>query len=109
MSVAELPPHVAPPPVDIVRPAVTTQRWRLTLEQAAYIGLFVLALLTHLWGLGDLALHHDETLHAAYSWRPYTSQGFMHDPMLQGPFLYYIVALMYFLFGDSDTSARLSV
>jgi hypothetical protein len=109
MSVAELPPRVAQPPATISPPTDRPARFTLTLEQAAYIGLFVLALLTHLWGLGDRALHHDETLHAAYSWRLYTGQGFMHDPLLHGPFLYHIVALMYFLFGDSDTSARLSV
>src|SRR5690348_14998205 len=98
MSVAELPPRVAQPPAAISPPTDRPARFTLTLEQAAYIGLFVLALLTHLWGLGDRALHHDETLHAAYSWRLYTGQGFMHDPLLHGPFLYHIVVLMYFLF-----------
>jgi predicted membrane-bound mannosyltransferase len=108
MSVAELPPRVAPPaalPLPTERPT----RFALTYEQLAYLALFVLALITHLWGLGDRALHHDETLHAAYSWRLYTGQGFIHDPLLHGPFLYHIVALMYFLFGDSDFTARLSV
>ncbi|HJZ47757.1 MAG TPA: flippase activity-associated protein Agl23 [Roseiflexaceae bacterium] len=84
-------------------------RFVFTLEHFAYLGLFALALLTHLWGLGDRALHHDETLHAAYSWRLYMGQGFEHDPLLHGPFLYHIVALMYFLFGDNDFTARLSV
>jgi 4-amino-4-deoxy-L-arabinose transferase-like glycosyltransferase len=116
MSVAEIPPRAAPPAADrqpaahhepslsAIRPA----RFALTFEQAAYIGLFALALLTRLWGLGDRALHHDETLHAAYSWRLYTGQGFLHDPLLHGPFLYHIVALGYFLFGDSDFTARLT-
>ncbi len=84
-------------------------RFAPTYEQLAYAGLVLFALLTHLWGLGDRALHHDETLHAAYSWRLYTGQGFIHDPLLHGPFLYHIVALMYFLFGDNDFTARLSV
>lgn len=108
MSVAELPPRVAPPAA-IPQPTERLTRFALTYEQLAYVALFVLALITHLWGLGDRALHHDETLHAAYSWRLYTGQGFIHDPLLHGPFLYHIVALMYFLFGDSDFTARLSV
>jgi hypothetical protein len=117
MSVAEIPPHAAPPPVDPqlaarARPdrgRIAPGRFALTYEHAAYIGLIALALLLRLWGLGDRSLHHDETLHAAYSWRLYTGQGFLHDPLLHGPFLYHIVALGYFLFGDNDFTARLTV
>ncbi|HEU5101308.1 MAG TPA: flippase activity-associated protein Agl23 [Roseiflexaceae bacterium] len=111
MSVAEFPPRVVQPPAEIARPVDQDRpaRFTFTLEHALYVGLFALALLTRLWGLGDRALHHDETLHAAYSWRLYTGQGFEHDPLLHGPFLYHIVALMYFLFGDNDFTARLSV
>src|SRR5215211_6736420 len=106
MSVAELSPPVAPPPATAAIPTDRAARFTLTYEHVAYIGLFIVALLTHLWGLGDRALHHDETLHAAYSWRLYTGQGFAHDPLLHGPFLYHITALMYFLFGDNDFTAR---
>src|SRR4051812_27640031 len=100
MSVAELPPPVAQLQAAKSTPTARidrTARFAFTYEQAAYVGLFVLALLVHFWGLGDRALHHDETLHAAYSWRLYMGQGFIHDPLLHGPFLYHIVALMYFL------------
>lgn len=109
MSVAEFPPRVARPQAEIFQPVDQPARFAITFEHAAYVGLFALALLMHLWGLGDRALHHDETLHAAYSWRLYTGQGFEHDPLLHGPFLYHITALMYFLFGDNDFTARLSI
>jgi predicted membrane-bound mannosyltransferase len=109
MSVAEFPSRITQPPIEAPRPIDQPARFVLTLEHGAYLGLFALALLTRLWGLGDRALHHDETLHAAYSWRLYTGQGFEHDPLLHGPFLYHIVGLMYFLFGDNDFTARLSV
>jgi uncharacterized protein (TIGR03663 family) len=117
MSVAEIPPQATQPPADIQplvrsRPAEAVERparFALTIEHAAYIVLIALALLLRLWGLGDRSLHHDETLHAAYSWRLYTGQGFLHDPLLHGPFLYHIVALGYFLFGDNDFTARLTV
>jgi len=109
MSVAEIPSRVAQPPAERYAPVDRPARFAITLEHVAYFCLFALALLTHLWGLGDRALHHDETLHAAYSWRLYTGQGFAHDPLLHGPFLYHITALMYFLFGDNDFTARLSV
>ncbi len=109
MSVAELPPRVVPSPVDTSSATDRSRRLTLTLEQAAYIGLFLLALLAHLWGLGDRALHHDETLHASVSWHLFMGEGFTHDPLLHGPFLYFFNALIYFLFGDNDYTARLGV
>jgi predicted membrane-bound mannosyltransferase len=84
-----------------------SERRGLTLEQLAYVLLFILALLFHFYRLGDGALHHDETHHANYSWRLFSGLGFVHDPLLHGPFLYHIGALFFFLFGDSNTTARL--
>ncbi|PDW04546.1 flippase activity-associated protein Agl23 [Candidatus Viridilinea mediisalina] len=81
--------------------------WSLTVEQLAYLALGVLALIAHLWALGDRALHHDETLHASYSWFLFVGRGYIHDPLLHGPLLYYLGALGYFLFGDNDFTARL--
>jgi predicted membrane-bound mannosyltransferase len=81
---------------------------QLSMEQAAWLLIGVLALLSRLWQLGDHALHHDETLHAYYSWRLLSGEGYLHDPLLHGPFLYHINALVFFLFGDNDTTARLA-
>src|SRR5918997_767221 len=92
----------------VAQPSVLATRRVFTVEHGLYLVVGVLALFTHLFLLGDRALHHDETLHAQYSWRIYTGQGYTHDPLLHGPFLYYWTALVYFLFGDSDTTARLS-
>ena len=58
-------------------------------------------------GLGDRALHHDETLHAFFSWLIFHGEGYVHDPLLHGPFLYFFGALIYFLFSVSDATARL--
>lgn len=68
----------------------------------------VLAIVSRLWALGDRALHHDETLHAAYSWYLFSGRGYMHDPLLHGPLLYHLGAFFFFLFSDNDTTARLS-
>ncbi|MBV9789147.1 MAG: TIGR03663 family protein [Chloroflexi bacterium] len=102
-------PPTERPPVSHVSIALTEpRRWSLTVEQMLYLLIGVLSVLTHLYLLGDRAFHHDETLHAAYSWRIYQNQGYLHDPLLHGPFLYYFTALQYFIFGDSDFTARLS-
>lgn len=97
-------PPVARSSIAIAEP----RRQGITLEHLLYVVIGVLAVLSRLYILGDRALHHDETLHAAYSWRIYQGQGYTHDPLLHGPFLYYITALTYFLFGDSNFTARLS-
>lgn len=109
MSVAEFPPRITESPAQLDRAEPRSRRSVLTLEQGAYLLLFAVALLAHLWGLGNRALHHDETHHAFYSWKIYTGQGYVHDPLLHGPFLYFVNALVYFLFGDSNFTARISV
>lgn len=101
MSILDLPRPAAADEPAAARP------WSLTVEQLAYLALGVAALLAHLWGLGERALHHDETLHAAYSWYLFVGRGYIHDPLLHGPLLYYLGALGYFLFGDGDVVARL--
>src|SRR3954453_20416541 len=61
-----------------------------------------------MWDLGSRAMHHDESLHALYSWYLYVGRGYTHDPMMHGPFLFHLTALLYMLFGDSEVTFRLS-
>src|SRR5438093_6272230 len=79
----------------------------LDLEKSLYVGLVLIGALLRLWDLGPRMLHHDESLHALYSWYLYTGRGYAHDPMMHGPFLFEWGALMYFLFGATDAVARL--
>ncbi|GAC1539181.1 MAG: TIGR03663 family protein [Herpetosiphon sp.] len=89
-------------------PRLFAARRLITLEQLLYVTIAIAAVIMHLYALGDRALHHDETLHAQYSWRLYTHGDYIHDPLLHGPFLYYVTAAVFLIFGDSDTTARLS-
>jgi len=52
-------------------------------------------------------MSHDEALHVYYSWRLYAGQGYMHNPVTHGPFLFHVTALVYALFGASDATSRL--
>lgn len=76
-------------------------------EYLPFLALMFVGLVLRFWGLGDKALHHDESLHAFYSWRLYDGQGYVHDPMMHGPLLFELNALAYLLFGASDFTARL--
>ncbi len=92
---------------------------RVNVELLAWAGLIIVAVATHLWALGHMALHHDESIHAWSSWRFFTGQGpfacyggrshatYCYDPVFHGPSLYIFTALAYFLFGVGDWQARL--
>ncbi len=77
-----------------------------TWEKAIYGGILLVALISRFWDLGARAMSHDESLHALYSYYLYNGTGYQHNPMMHGPFLFHANALIYFLFGDSDYTAR---
>lgn len=79
----------------------------VTVETALFGLLFLGAALTRLWDLGSRTLHHDESLHTYYSWLYATGQGYVHDPLMHGPFLFHANALVYLLLGASDATSRL--
>ena len=83
---------------------------RYTLEQCLYVAVFVVALLTRLYALGDRPYHHDESIHAFFSWKIVTDgvSNYQYDPVYHGPVLYYATALVLWLFGASDFTGRLS-
>ena len=92
--------------ISLPRTAVT--EWALARSDFLIIGsLVLLALVMRLWNLGDMALHHDESLHAQYSWYLYSGDGYQHNPLMHGPFLFHSGAAVFFLFGDTDMTARL--
>src|SRR5918911_2940609 len=96
--------EVALPPLPAAPQAPPPLPW----EIAFYAGMVALAFLLRMHDLGVRALHHDESLHAVYSWRLFQGQGYTHDPMMHGPFQFHANALMMFLFGDNDVTVRLT-
>jgi len=73
--------------------------------------LFALVLLiaigTHFLRLGERPLHHDESIHAFQSYTLSREGTWRYDPAYHGPFLYYANALVYKVFGATNTTARL--
>lgn len=81
----------------------------LTWEQGLYVLFILVSLASRLWMLGYRVQSHDESLHCKFSWDLYVGNGFQHNPMMHGPFLFHATALSFFLFGDSDFTSRLPV
>lgn len=79
----------------------------LTVECALWAVLVLVAGLLRFWDLGSRALHHDESLHAFFSWQLAEGHGYRHDPLMHGPFQFHAIALIFRLLGDSDATARL--
>ncbi len=78
-------------------------------EKTIYLIFIVVAIITRFWALGDRVMSHDESLHTQFSYQFYDGQGYNHTPLMHGPFLFHITAVSYWLFGDSDFSARIPV
>jgi uncharacterized protein (TIGR03663 family) len=77
------------------------------LVTALVLGVVVLALGLRLWELGVRAMHHDESLHAMFSWYFAEGRGYRHDPLMHGPFQFHVIAALFKLFGSSDFVARI--
>ncbi len=100
----------------VAEPPAETVSWldrklgALTFEQWLYAAVFVVAAVNRLLWLGERPFHHDESIHAFFSWK-IVDEGIAHykyDPVYHGPVLYYSSALVMKLLGDSDFTARLS-
>ncbi len=104
---ANIAPIVATTPPEQEGPRGLEAYLPLRWEILFYLGLLALALLMRVWELGDRSFHHDESLHAVYSWYIYDGQGYQHNPLMHGPFQFHMNALLFFLFGDTDTIARI--
>jgi uncharacterized protein (TIGR03663 family) len=77
-------------------------------EIAVWVLLVLAALAVRLIALGDRPFHHDESQDAYFSWILRTTGEYQYNPLLHGPLRFYLTALMYLVFGDSDTTARLA-
>jgi uncharacterized protein (TIGR03663 family) len=91
--------------LDLDRPVLG----RVRLEHALHLSLLLLAAALRLVWLDGRPLHHDESIHAYYSWRilTYGPSDYRYDPVYHGPALYYLTAIWQGLLGPSDGSVRM--
>jgi uncharacterized protein (TIGR03663 family) len=76
-------------------------------ERWAWGGLLVFALLLRLWALGDRPPHHDEAVHAHFAHELLHQGTYRYDPTYHGPLLFYVMAPLFAVFGESDATSRL--
>ena len=74
---------------------------------APWLVLVLLAGAARTFDLGARVMSHDEALHAYTSFQLFSTGAYRHDPVYHGPLLYYVNALVYFVLGASDATARL--
>src|SRR5215211_5251264 len=79
----------------------------ITNEIVLFAGIILLAIMTRFYNLGTRVMSHDESLHTYFSWLLYRGQGYQHTPMMHGPLQFHMLALIYYIFGVSDFTARI--
>ncbi len=94
----------------MMRELGVTLRARITRPDAVTVAVLVVtlaALLMRLYDLGARAMHHDESLHAIYSWYYAEGRGYEHDPLMHGPLQFHLIAGLFRVLGDSEVVSRL--
>ena len=76
------------------------------IEVTAYVALLIVAGIMRFWNLGSRALHHDESLHAYFSWQLFAGNGYLHNPMMHGPLQFELNAALFYIFGVTDFTSR---
>ncbi len=71
-----------------------------------FILVFLIGLLVRIIFPELKLLHHDEAIHAWFTYDLITKGTYLYDPMYHGPLLYYLTGAAFFLFHDSDIIAR---
>ncbi len=71
-----------------------------------YAVLLLITVFTRFHHLGAKPHHHDESMHAFYSYQLFKEGDYKYDPMMHGPFQFHGNALMYYLFGVSNATSR---
>ena len=75
-----------------------------TIQILLIVLILGLTIFTRFYDLGARTMSHDEINHVVPA---YTFSSYVYDPVTHGPFQFHALAFSYFMFGDSDFSARI--
>ncbi len=79
---------------------------KFTVEHLIIILILSMTVLSRFIILGERVMSHDEVNHVVPAYTFYQGGGYRYDPVTHGPIQFHMITLSYFLFGDSDFSAR---
>lgn len=79
---------------------------KITIETLLLAILIILTVFSRFIDLDARVMSHDEVNHVVPSYELYTGQGYAYSPVTHGPLQFHLIALSYFMLGDSDFSAR---
>ena len=79
---------------------------QFNVEMLLVIIILVVAVISRFYDLGARVMSHDETNHVVPSYSLYQGKGYQYDPITHGPLQFHLIALSYFILGDSDFSSR---
>ena len=68
--------------------------------------IIILAVMSRFIMIGARVMSHDEINHVTPAYSLYQGNGYAHNPVTHGPFQFHMLALSYFVLGDSDFSSR---
>ncbi len=71
------------------------------------LAIALAALAMRLVDLDARPMHHDESLHAAFSWYFSEGRGYFHDPLMHGPLQFHLIGGAFRLLGESELVSRL--
>jgi DNA-binding beta-propeller fold protein YncE/4-amino-4-deoxy-L-arabinose transferase-like glycosyltransferase len=80
---------------------------KITIENLFIFIIILLAIISRFYDLGARVMSHDEVNHVVPAWDLATGRGYNQDPITHGPLQFHLIALSYFMFGDSDFTARI--
>jgi predicted membrane-bound mannosyltransferase/DNA-binding beta-propeller fold protein YncE len=79
---------------------------KLNLETALAVVILIVTVFTRFYNVDARVMSHDEVNHVVPAFSLYRGQGYAYDPVTHGPLQFHLLALSYFVLGDSDFSAR---
>jgi predicted membrane-bound mannosyltransferase/DNA-binding beta-propeller fold protein YncE len=78
----------------------------INVEKIIIVLIILLAFLSRLYNVGARVMAHDEVNHVVPSYDLSIGKGYIQDPVTHGPLQFHLIALTYFIFGDSDFTSR---
>jgi uncharacterized protein (TIGR03663 family) len=97
--------EIKTPPSWLDRPIISVLE-KVNVETIVIVLILAVAIISRFYNLGARVMSHDEVNHVVPSYDLFKGLGYRYDPVTHGPLQFHLIALSFFVLGDSDFSAR---